>query len=269
MSGYDTYAYEAVAPYGDLADALADSQSLTNEKYQELSQQAAEITLTQGNTVAKKIDGASAEREDRGSGEAGLYLVIARGSEIADYVTKAVDENRQREAGDHRMVGANMYTLSLPELISLPGEEAVDGTINTANPGDGLYDASATLKPSQSLRFGSLEIVKTLTSYETSGPADFVFQVEAYKDETKAKVVYSNVVRLSFTGAGSQSTVLADVIPVGAYVEVTGGLLRRFLQSGGRSDSDGGDSGGGDSAGILYERVQFFGQSRWSRNEPF
>ena len=45
--------------------------------------------------------------------------------------------------------------------------------------------------------------------------------MEAYKDETKAEVVYSNVVRLSFTGAGSQSTVLADVIPVGAYVEVT------------------------------------------------
>lgn len=219
VSGYDTYAYEAVAPYGELADALADSQSLTNEKYQELSQQAAEITLTQGNTVAKKIDGASAGEKIEGL-EAGLYLVIARGSEVADYVTKAVDETGSEKLATIAWSDEYVYTY-LPELISLPGKEAVDGTISTANPGDWLYDASATLKPSQSLRFGSLEIVKTLTSYETSGPADFVFQVEAYKDETKAEVVYSNVVRLSFTGAGSQSTVLADVIPVGAYVEVT------------------------------------------------
>lgn len=149
-----------------------------------------------------------------------MYLVIARGSEIADYVTKAVDETGSEKLATIAWSDEYVYTY-LPELISLPGKEAVDGTISTANPGDWLYDASATLKPSQSLRFGSLEIVKTLTSYETSGPADFVFQVEAYKDETKAEVVYSNVVRLSFTGAGSQSTVLADVIPVGAYVEVT------------------------------------------------
>lgn len=140
VSGYDTYAYEAVAPYGDLADALADSQSLTNEKYQELSQQAAEITLTQGNTIAKKIDGASAGEKIEGL-EAGLYLVIARGSEIADYVTKAVDETGSEKLATIAWSDEYVYTY-LPELISLPGKEAVDGTINTANPGDWLYDAS-------------------------------------------------------------------------------------------------------------------------------
>lgn len=220
VSGYDTYAYEAAAPYGDLADALADPANLTNEKYQELSQQAADLTLNQGMSIAKAVDGAAAGEKIEGL-SAGLYLVVARGPQITDYVTKVQDETGSEKLATIAWSDEYVYTY-LPELISLPGKAALeDGTVNTANPGEWLYDASATLKPSQSPRFGSLEIVKTLTSYETSEPAEFVFQIEAYKDETKTAVVYSNVVKLSFTAAGTQSTTLEGVIPVGSYVEVT------------------------------------------------
>ncbi len=72
------------------------------------------------------------------------------------------------------------------------------------------------MKPSQEIRHGSLEIVKTLQSYETRDPATFVFDVEAVLD---GSVVYSNVVSLSFTEAGQKSTLL-EGIPVGAEVTV-------------------------------------------------
>ena len=220
VPGYDTYAYEAVAPFEALDGTLADTQSLTNEVYQGLAQQAAEITLNSGMSVAKAVDGAKTDEKIEGLA-AGLYLVIARGPEIPDYVVSVESEEETEKIGTIAWSDEFVYTF-LPELITLPGKAAdADGVVNTANPTEWLYDAAATLKPSQAVRFGSLEIVKTLTSYETSEEAHFVFQVEAYKDETKAEVVYSNVVRLSFDAAETKSIILEDVIPVGSYVEVT------------------------------------------------
>lgn len=98
----------------------------------------------------------------------------------------------------------------------MPSKEAVDGEINTANPGDWLYDVSVTLKPERDVRYGDLEIVKTLQSYETDDPATFVFQVEAVLN---GQNVYSNVVTISFTEAGQKSVVIED-LPVGAEVTV-------------------------------------------------
>ena len=219
VSGYDTYAYKAVDAFDDLSESLKDQENLTKEVYQELAQQAAALALDSETGVQKAVDGAAvnAKIEDL---SAGLYLVVARGPEISDYVVSVQSEDGSEKVATIAWSDEYVYTF-LPELISLPGKEAVDGVVNTANPTEWLYDAEATLKPSQAVRFGSLEIVKTLTSYETSEEAHFVFQVEAYKDETKAEVVYSNVVRLSFDAAETKSIILEDVIPVGSYVEVT------------------------------------------------
>ena len=60
---------------------------------------------------------------------------------------------------------------------------------------------TVTLKPERSERYGSLEIVKTLQTYETKDPATCVLQVEATLGEGEsAQKVYSDVVSLSFTG---------------------------------------------------------------------
>ena len=64
--------------------------------------------------------------------------------------------------------------------------------------------------------YGELEITKTLSRYESSEAATFVFQVEATKD---GEVVYTNVAALTFTGAGTKSVRLKH-IPVGANVTV-------------------------------------------------
>ena len=79
-------------------------------------------------------------------------------------------------------------------------------------------DNAVTLKPEQADRYGDLEIEKTLDTYNDSvGGATFVFQVEAVKD---GESVYSDVVAISFDGAGQKSLTI-EGIPAGAEVTVT------------------------------------------------
>lgn len=75
-----------------------------------------------------------------------------------------------------------------------------------------------TLKAEETARVGSLEIDKTLDTFNTSlGTASFVYDVEAVLDE---RTVFSNVYQLDFTEAGSNSITI-DGIPAGATVTVT------------------------------------------------
>ena len=63
-----------------------------------------------------------------------------------------------------------------------------------------VYDVETQLKPDPAPRYGDLEIIKTLSSYnQTFGPAFFVFSVEA---ERNGKNVYSDVVSINFTEPG-------------------------------------------------------------------
>lgn len=222
--GYDTYGYSATAAFSLLAEDLTDTASLTTERYQMLADQAAKLVLDSGMSIQKTVDGAATDQAMTGL-DCGLYLVIARGANIPRYVVDTEDGKLATIAYS----GEYTYTF-LPELISFPGTASVltgevgeEGNRQEINTGDGewVYDITATLKPSQSERFGSLEIVKNLLSYEISDPASFVFQVEAYEDETKEYPVYSNVVSISFTSAGQKRVLLEDVIPVGSYVEIT------------------------------------------------
>ncbi len=147
----------------------------------------------------------------------GLYLLIARGSDVEDYVRMVADDAGNETVVTVAQSERHVYTFA-PELVALPGKAADDsGAVNTANPGEWLYDLTVQMKPEQSLRMGQLEIVKTLLSYETSAPATFVFHVEAVLDGEK---VYDQVVSATFTAAGEER-ILIDDIPVGAEVTVT------------------------------------------------
>lgn len=202
----DTYSYGFAAGYTE----LKVSDKPDNAQWQRLAQQAARIALN-GGTPDVSGDAGSALSIPG----CGLYLVVARGADITDYIKEVTGADGEKELVTIARSGEYTYTFA-PSLVSLPSKEAVDGEINTANPGDWLYDVSVTLKPERDVRYGDLEIVKTLQSYETDDPAKFVFQVEAVLN---GQNVYSNVVTISFTEAGQKSVVIED-LPVGAEVTV-------------------------------------------------
>ena len=209
VSGYDTYTYEFSGDYTGLSLSADPDEAA----WKTLAQQAARIALD-GKTPA--VTGAPAGEAIKDL-SCGLYLIVARGRDIADYKIEITGEDGEKSIAT--IAESMEYTYEfLPSIVSLPSKEAdEDGSINTAGPGDWLYDFSVTMKPTQALRFGSLEIVKTLSSYETKDPATFVFEVEARLGD---KIVYSNVVSLSFTEPGQKST-LIEKLPVGATVTVT------------------------------------------------
>ncbi len=209
VSGYDTYTYAFADAYKSLEEIY--QQDSNNADWMAIAQGAAKIAL-EGATPA--VTGAAVGQPIEGL-QCGLYLVIARGDGLEDYTTTVTAEDGTERIATIANSPTYKYTY-MPDLVSLPSKEAEDGEINTAGPGEWLYAMDVTLKPSQEIRHGSLEIVKTLQSYETRDPATFVFDVEAVLD---GSVVYSNVVSLSFTEAGQKSTLL-EGIPVGAEVTV-------------------------------------------------
>lgn len=213
---YDTYSYQLETAYSSLGDALSDLSSMQSSDWRDLASEAAELTLGGDNVVAKTVDGAAVADGAVEDLEAGLYLLIARGADITDYI----DEND--EGSLITLAHSDHYIYSyLPELISVPSTASLAGdpeqTIMTSD-GEWLYDLEVMLKPSQAIRFGSIEIDKTLNACHDGYAATFVYTVEAY--DKNNVLVYSNAVPLTMTAAGTGS-VQVDRIPVGARVVVT------------------------------------------------
>lgn len=209
VAGYDTYTYQMTDAY----KGIEIPEYPGNDDWKALSQKAAAIALN----GKPDIEGVPVDQPQTGL-KSGLYLVIARGSDVPEegYVVRTKGEDGSETVTTLARTNEYVYSF-LPELVSLPGKEAVDGNVATSNPGDWIYDMEITLKPEQALRYGSLEIVKQLDTYETKDPATFVFQVEAVLG---GQTVYSDVVSLTFTEPG-QKSVLLDRIPVSAQVKVT------------------------------------------------
>jgi hypothetical protein len=214
---YDTYSYQATPAYTSLSDRLEAQDELDNQVWKELALDAAEITLASGQSISKAVDGASVDTAVEEL-DCGLYLLIARGADIENYVTTVTDSEGNESIATIAHSDEYVYTFA-PELISLPSKAADEnGVISTANPGSWLYDMEVTLKPEQAIRFGDLEIVKTVTDFVAGDSATFVFSIEG---TINGEVVYSNVAALTFDAAGQQRILLADQIPVGATVTVT------------------------------------------------
>lgn len=116
-------------------------------------------------------------------------------------------------------VKSSYFTYTFKEsLISLPNNYWYNGGGND----DWVYELTGShaigLKPDREERLGSLEINKTLTSYNaTVGGATFVFHVNVEKlDGT----VTNNVYKMEFNGAGNDKLIIND-LPAGATVTVT------------------------------------------------
>ncbi len=245
IPGYDTYSYSALGSYEGLE---LDKEDMKQSDWDRLAQEAAQIALADGALVKPEAGGRkpgeAIEKLDDGTDlGCGLYLLVARGSSLTDYTEylevpeAALPEGSGTAAasggaeGTEELAGGPAGTEKLlvtvarspghtysfkPQLISLPMKAA--GEAGTAAPGPWLYQVAASLKPMQSGRYGSLEIVKTLRTYETKEPGMFVFQIEAVLD---GETVYSDVESLIFTAAGQQTIRLENKFPAGAEVTVT------------------------------------------------
>lgn len=196
----------------DDSEIVTDS---TADTLHTLSQAAANIVLDVNSKTAKldydytgKISSNEVKIEEI---DAGLYLLVVRGSKANDYVTKSKNGDTVTRAWSNTY----SYVFS-PQLVSLPKKGDNIGTTNTGDSEDWNYNVTVYLKPERDN--GSLRIVKTLERYLRNGePATFVFEVEAKLDDN---VVYRNEHTIDFNKPGSEEIVIKD-IPVGADVTVT------------------------------------------------
>lgn len=221
--GYDGYRYEMLAPY----EGLQVDSDIDTDGWNALALEAVQIALGQGGSHVS-VDAVATEEL-----ESGLYLLLARGKDLAeveDYVvrsTRTVEgADGQQETEEYisgtlaRSVGY-VYTFT-PVLVSIPSKDPDEnGVISSANRSEWIYDMEVVLKPERRPRYGPLTIIKTLLSYETEGtekPVTVVFDIEA---RMNGELVYSDVVAQTFTAAGQERIVIEDKIPVGATVTVT------------------------------------------------
>ena len=244
VKGYDTYDWKLNEPFS----AITIDKEIDGEGWKKVAQQAADIVL--GSAPAGKTEwdpsastgaiDSSLKVLDNDPTQpitglpAGLYLIIARGSNITEYAGTVTDE-ATGTTGTVTIAKSRGFKYSFsPELVSMPTKAADEttGIINTANPGPWVYDAEVTLKPLQEVNLGPLKIIKNLKDYaqreKTSDgqsrtikdPATFIFKVVVYEDKTKAKVIFRDYVSIVFDAYGSQSATI-NGLPVGGYAEVT------------------------------------------------
>lgn len=186
--------YTALDSYGVIAERLsAISHETTADDWSKMAEDVRAVV--EAGTVASDYT----IHMQNGIGVAtgvrtGLYLVYAK---------------------DAKTVGYG-YSFT-PYLVSAPNNEyATTGEGSD----DWIYDdIILELKAEQYELLGDLEIVKSLKTYNTTlGTPLFVFDVEATDDE--GKVVFSDVISISFDSAGVGKAIVKD-IPAGAHVTVT------------------------------------------------
>ena len=250
VSGFDTYDWTMTEPF----DSITIDKDIDSEGWKTAAQQAADIVLgtaPDGETEWKpesanaidaslKVTGKKAGEKIEGL-KAGLYLIVAHGTDgngkndPENYAAVTTDKTGA-VSGTVTIANSHTYRYEFnPELVSLPTKDAIkdaDGNdvINTGNPGDWVYDTTVTLKPSQMVRKGSLEITKTLIDYAQrekevgnariiKDPATFIFEVTAYEKKDSDTVIFHDFVSIVFDSYGSKSVLIKD-LPVDSYVKV-------------------------------------------------
>lgn len=189
----ETGDYTALEGFQDLGLDKISSET-TAQEWEEMAGQAADLIQDQDMEPAKTavIENGAGMAEDL---DTGMYLVEARQVQSPEYT----------------------YSFT-PYLLSLP-----NNYYSSSGDDTWVYDVTTGLKPEQEIRYGSIQINKTLDVYnETLGEATFIFSVEAVKENSQgtAENVYSDVVSLVFDGPGTQSVEIGN-IPAGAQVTVT------------------------------------------------
>lgn len=246
FKGYDAYKLNLIDAYNntEISEIFKKAQSPDAEKgesanalYKDMAQKVAGIALEQNENRPQPVNSKSfGEINNVKSAafenlEPGMYLVIARGTDLtdlSDYVTKVGKEPEEGEE-DTRDIATiaynNQYVYRYsPELIALPMRANADGTapsdgFNTADRTEWLYNVTVNLKAETLLRHASLEIIKNLDKAPLTTDS-CVFEITA---ELNGKVLYHSFKSISFgPGDGLQKKItLNSLIPVGSTVTVT------------------------------------------------
>lgn len=213
--------YESLA---DIYEGLAEGQDSQNANWRELADAAARIALGDSGMEAS-YEARELEKEiELGTEGWGLYLMIPRGSDIEDdgYITEVTDEDSKSWIATTAYSKEYTYTFA-PMMIFVPYKEG-GNTAWGITDGDGNYghnpwipNPQISLKPERKPRYGSLDIIKTLLSYETGGKAAFVFEVKTLLDGEES-IRYVSIV---FDDNPGRKHVLLEDVPVGATVTVT------------------------------------------------
>ena len=264
VEGFDTYDWQVNEPFA--SRGITIDKNIDNAGWRELANKAANIVLGEAPEGKTEWDPSDSIKdipdEIKKMGQLpdtkiepltpGLYLILAHGSDIAEYATTdtsaapaagstgSTAETAAAVGGTATIAHSRHYLFKFsPELISIPAR-TMDSTqpSNTADREGWYYDAAAMLKPSQSPRLGNLEIEKDLLDYAqrektTDGktrlikdPATVVFDVSVYSSEEEydpAKPgenrIYHNNVSVVFDAYGKKS-VLIENLPAYSYAVV-------------------------------------------------
>lgn len=264
---YDTFNWAPVTILAEAGLTLPDDTDTAG--WRETTQKVSEYilgTAPEGKTQWKPAVTYPVQKfENIGLGQkvdlpAGIYFIVARGSNIEEYVSQnmlmtadegapgkgATDEdaaNVEEESGSPSYM-TNTVTLAkssrrtyqfATELVMVPTKAPWNDAINSGNPSEWDFDVEVYLKPAVLGVGGDLEIVKILDTYEyrkktNEGKtrdiidnATFVFEVTAYEWRNEDGSVGPVVFHdfVSTTFTDSTSKkVLVQDIPVGSYVTV-------------------------------------------------
>lgn len=217
VDGFDTYDLEAEADFASVDIAL--SVDKTEADWVAAAQEAAAVALAEGSSIAPVVEGADLNTTITGL-KAGLYLVVPHG-DLDPYV-----ETIQNEDGSEVLVtiansATNKYSFT-PNLIALPTKEGEEGVINTADEGEWITDGEVTLKAGFEKREGSVEIVKSFTTFakKNDDPVTCVFYVKVYDENGEEQKDLAKTVSMVFE-TGEEQVELIEGIPVGYTVTVT------------------------------------------------
>ncbi len=190
--------YTVIAPFsGNGLNLSGISDKTTTDDWKAYAETAAEVVEEQeeqGEGITPAADIQVTDGTGTATGlDTGMYVVIPQETYNADY--------------------SYLYRFT-PYLTALPGNNYYNDGNDEWN-----YNPTIGLKPEREIQYGSLEIVKTLDSYnDLTQEGYFVFQIEGEKDG----VQYSNVASISFTdGDETAKTTVVTGIPVGMEVTVT------------------------------------------------
>lgn len=270
--GYDTYRWELTSAFPDLPkDYLPEytDRDGWKEKTEELAslilgtapQNQTQWNPTEGGGRAddgsfKDISEYSGQSEDQPDSTSykitgvnlgkpvenipsGFYVIIARGSNITEYVSTHESDASDPEymTSTVTLATSEKYTYQFAaEMVAVPTKIIEDGEANTANTVPWQYNPTVVLKPEIRGRGGTLAIVKNLDLYEYrkkevgDNPRDikdnatFVFEVTAYENErsyeANATPIYHNFVTITYNDESGSKTALVEDLPVGAFVVV-------------------------------------------------
>lgn len=218
-AGYDAYHFEPIASLANISGV--DWAKPSSDAYKAIAEAAtAQVAPWASESTALKPVRQSIPLGETASGlDAGLYLIIAYGSGLGP------DQYKTDVPGETIAVSErNVFTFQ-PQVVAVPSRAVEAGQVpSTAGTGEWQNDVTAYLKPGIAPRYGTLQINKTLLTYDDQHPAGFVFQIDAYNSEADynngAAAIFSTVESIPFTAAGMQSVTVGR-IPAGSYVRVT------------------------------------------------